>query len=79
MAGQPVAADSLEKEVWLGRDILDSLVLELRDRRATRANDLWLDDEGGQWHLHGADTTVRRGAAAPKPGALWHGARKRHL
>lgn len=58
-AAQPVATGTPEKEVWLARDILDSLVIDLYHRRATRANDLWLEVEAGQLELRGADTTAR--------------------
>jgi len=50
---------------WLGmavllkRDILDALVIDLRNRRASRANDLWLEEESGQLLLKAADTTAR--------------------
>jgi Mg/Co/Ni transporter MgtE len=39
--------------------VLDALILDLQNRRATRANDLWLDQEGGQLRLSGADTSAR--------------------
>lgn len=46
------------KEVLLGDDILDALVLDLQNRRATRANDLWLEEENGQLILRAADTSL---------------------
>lgn len=46
------------KEVLLGHDILDSLILDLQNRRATRANDLWLEEEKDQLVLRAADTSL---------------------
>lgn len=47
----------LDKAVLLRRDVLDALVIDLQNRRATRANDLWLEEECGQLFLKAADTT----------------------
>ncbi|MEP6636639.1 MAG: CBS domain-containing protein [Acidobacteriota bacterium] len=52
-------ADSLAKAVLLGDGILDALVLDLQNRRATRANDLWLEHENDQLLLRAADTGFR--------------------
>ncbi|MEK6283314.1 MAG: CBS domain-containing protein [Acidobacteriota bacterium] len=49
------STDSMAKEVLLGDGILDALVLDLQNRRATRANDLWLEDENGKLLLRAAD------------------------
>lgn len=57
-AAQRESTGSLTKEVLLGDDILDALVLDLQNRRATRANDLWLEKEGDQLVLRAADTSV---------------------
>jgi magnesium transporter len=54
---QPESSGSPAKEVCLGDDILDALVLDLQNRRATRANDLWLESENDQLLLRGADTS----------------------
>lgn len=51
--------DTLEPAVRLHNDMLDALILDLQNRRATRANDLWLDQEDGQLRLSGADTSAR--------------------
>jgi CBS domain-containing protein len=50
--------DTLEKAVRLRRDVLDALILDLQNRRATRANDLWLEGESGELRLRlaAADT-----------------------
>jgi magnesium transporter len=48
----------LAKEVLLGDDILDALILDLQNRRATRANDLWLEKEKDQLVLRAADTSL---------------------
>ena len=45
--------------VWLGRDVLDGLILDLGQRRVTRANDLWLEESGGCLQLCAADTGLR--------------------
>lgn len=47
---------SMAKEVLLGDDVLDALVLDLQNRRATRANDLCLEQEKTQLVLRAADT-----------------------
>ncbi len=51
------ASDSSRGEVLLGDDILDGLILDLRNRRTTRANDLWLAEEDDQMLLKAADTS----------------------
>lgn len=58
-AGREVAPDSLEQEVLLTRDVLDALVLDLQNRRATRANDLALEEQDGRLRLRAADTSAR--------------------
>jgi len=50
------STDSMAKEVLLGDGILDALVLDLQNRRATRANDLWLEEDNGRLLLRSADT-----------------------
>lgn len=55
-SGAPVSAEEMAKKILLFRDVLDSLVLDLQNRRATRANDLWLEKEDGRLLLRGADT-----------------------
>lgn len=51
--------DALEKAVRLRRDVLDALILDLQNQRATRANDLWLTEEAGGLRLSAADTSAR--------------------
>ena len=70
----PFIAATSSKEILLNRDIVDALVLDLQNRRATRANDLWLEEENGQMLLKAADTTFRavlrrlsRGVFGSKP------------
>src|SRR5919202_1072633 len=58
-AGRAVAPGALADEVLLARDVLDALVLDLQNRRATRANDLALEEGGGRLHLRAADTSAR--------------------
>lgn len=51
------STDSMAKEVLLGDGILDALVLDLQNRRATRANDLCLEEDNGRLLLRAADTS----------------------
>lgn len=48
--------DALENAVRLERDVLDALIIDLQNRRVTRANDLWLDEPNGSLQLSAADT-----------------------
>jgi len=48
---------ALQQAVLLRRDVRDALVLDLENRQATRANDLWLTQDGGRLLLHGADVS----------------------
>ncbi|HET8669439.1 MAG TPA: CBS domain-containing protein, partial [Candidatus Saccharimonadales bacterium] len=52
-------AETLERAVRLRRDVLDALILNLQNRRTTRANDLWLEEENGELRLSAADTSAR--------------------
>lgn len=55
----PAPADELvAKDVLLGRDVIDALVLDLQNRCATRANDLWLKEEQGRLLLNAVDTSA---------------------
>lgn len=47
-----------EQAIWLKRHVLDALILDLQNRRATRANDLWFTEENGHLRLTAADTGV---------------------
>jgi CBS domain-containing protein len=58
-AGEPLRPEAFDGETLLGRDVLDGVVLDLQNRRTTRANDLLLEEEGGQLFLRAADTSVR--------------------
>ena len=51
--------EELEKPVQLRRDVLDALILDLQNRRATRANDLELQEDEEELCLCAADTGVR--------------------
>jgi hypothetical protein len=55
----PTAATPVSNELSTGRlastDVLDSLVLDLKERRAMRANDLWLEENDGELSLAAAD------------------------
>ncbi len=58
-AAEPAPEESLQKTVLLRRDVMDALVLDLHQRRATRANDLWLEQTDGQLLLKAVDTSAR--------------------
>jgi magnesium transporter len=51
--------DILGQLVRLRLDVLDALILDLQNRRTTRANDLWLEKEGEELRLTAADTSGR--------------------
>lgn len=53
----PARADavSLDHLVCLEADVLDALVLDLEHQQATRANDLWLEQEASAFWLRAAD------------------------
>lgn len=55
-ASFPVSSAPLKEEALLRADMLDALVLDLQNRRATRANDLCLEEEEGSLRLRAADT-----------------------
>jgi magnesium transporter len=50
------AGDRLGGPVRLRRDVLDALIIDLQNRRVTRANDLWLEHDGQELKLTAADT-----------------------
>ena len=54
-AAEQVTPGALARAVLLRRDIVDALVLDLRQRSALRANDLELREEGGRLVLSAAD------------------------
>jgi CBS domain-containing protein len=56
-SAQSVTAESLQRVVLLRRDVLDALLLDLHNRRTTRANDLWLEEEKDKLVLKAADTS----------------------
>lgn len=56
-SAESVTKESLRKVVLLTRDVIDALVLDLHNRRATRANDLWLEEQNGKLLLKAADTS----------------------
>jgi CBS domain-containing protein len=57
-AGSSVSSAPLQEEALLRSDVLDALVLDLQNRRATRANDLCLEEEDGRLRLRSADTSM---------------------
>ena len=76
---QGESTDSMAKQVLLHDGILDALILDLQNRRATRANDLCLKEENGKLLLCSADTSVRRDSAALNWRTLWSCVRGRTL
>ena len=57
-AAEPVTDEAMTSDVLLHRDVLDALILNLERRHATRANDLWLEEEDGKLSLKAADTSA---------------------
>ena len=57
-AASPVDSAPLKEEALLCSDVLDALVLDLQNRRATHANDLCLEEEDGRLVLRSADTSM---------------------
>jgi magnesium transporter len=58
-AGQAISPASRPEDILLARDILDALVLDLQNRRVTRANDLGLEEKDQRWWLTTVDTSLR--------------------
>ena len=54
-AGRGAPPDALVRSVLLDRDIMDALVLDLANRHAMRANDLWLEYHEDRLWLDAAD------------------------
>jgi CBS domain-containing protein len=50
------AGDQMGRAVRLRRDVLDALIIDLQNRRVTRANDLWLEQNGQELKLTAVDT-----------------------
>lgn len=57
-AADQESPESLAKAVLLAAGILDAMVLDLQNRRATRANDLLLEEHEGKLLLRAADTGI---------------------
>lgn len=77
--GEAKDVDTLRQAVRLRRDVLDALILDLQNRRATRANDLWLEEEGElRLRLAAADTSGRAIWRRLTRG-LYHGIDRRSL
>ncbi|HEX8747980.1 MAG TPA: CBS domain-containing protein [Pyrinomonadaceae bacterium] len=57
-AGSPMSSAPLKEEALLRAEVLDALVLDLQNRRATRANDLCLEEEDRRLVLRAADTSM---------------------
>ena len=47
--------ETLARAVRLRRDVLDALIIDLRNRRVTRANDLWLEQNDTELRLSAVD------------------------
>jgi hypothetical protein len=74
--GEPVEEDWLAQAVFLKRDILDALVLDLRDRTALRANDLWLEEADGGFLLCAVDASLGAVARRLSGGRIARNARR---
>lgn len=55
---QPADGEAENREVLLKHEILDALIIDLLNRRTTRANDLLLEEEGGMLRLTAADASI---------------------
>jgi len=53
--GEPVAPEAAAREVWLRRDVLDALLIDVVALRTLRANDVWLEVVGGRLSLRAVD------------------------
>lgn len=78
LQGQSAELAAGPSEVLLVADVFDGLVLDLQNRRATRANDLLLTKDGPDLRLRGADISLRailrrltRGWLGRRPGELY--------
>ncbi|HSK67069.1 MAG TPA: CBS domain-containing protein [Anaerolineales bacterium] len=56
---QEADQDEPLQTVRLRRDVLDALILDLQNRRVTRANDLWLEQDAEHLRLSAADTGAK--------------------
>ncbi|HEX8396406.1 MAG TPA: CBS domain-containing protein [Pyrinomonadaceae bacterium] len=57
--GEVFSPDVLAKEIFLLRDVLDAIIIDLQNRRATRANDVWLEEKAGEIIIRGADASLK--------------------
>lgn len=55
---QRADGEAENREVLLKHEILDALIIDLLNRRTTRANDLLLEEEGGMLRLTAADASI---------------------
>lgn len=55
---QRAEGEAENREVLLKHEILDALIIDLLNRRTTRANDLLLEEEGGMLRLTAADASI---------------------
>jgi CBS domain-containing protein len=56
---QVFSPDILAKEIFLLRDVLDAIIIDLQNRRTTRANDVWLEEKAGEIVVRGADASFQ--------------------
>ena len=73
------STESMAKAVLLGAGILDALVLDLQNRRATRANDLLLEEQRRTTSAARRRYGSGRDCAAANRRAFWSGLGKRAL
>jgi magnesium transporter len=57
--GTEVSAERERHSVWLRRDVLDALILDLKNRQTTRANDLWLKLDARRLCLQAVEIGLR--------------------
>jgi CBS domain-containing protein len=78
MVGRAAPPEALVRSVLLDRDIMDALVLDLANRHAMRANDLWLEYHDDRLWLDAADISPWAVLRRLGRGWLGHGG-DRHL
>lgn len=75
--GRSLETGWLEKAVLLKRDILDALMLDLHERAPVLSNDLWLEEEQGEFVLKAVDISFRAVIRRLTGGFLFHARERR--
>ncbi|MBS2036856.1 magnesium transporter [bacterium] len=67
-----------EDWVLLRRDVQDGMILDLKNRSGTRANDLLLNNDGETWRIAGVDTGLRALLRRLTRGRFGRGGSRKH-